>query len=245
MIPGTRGLRAEAATLSVADRGWIAAGAVLAGVAAWGAAAWGAAAWGDPARGAAARFGTMGAAPAALVSGASVSGAALAAAALAVIAVTLLGGWSVWLARVDLRTHRLPNPVLGWASLTVGVPSIAALLVSGQSSRLLAALAVTGCGLGAAVLGWLARPAALGAGDLKLVPLTVFPVAALDPALLATAYLGALALGLLLAAAVARRRGRASFAAGPILLLACWTALAFGWTALAFGWGAHGAEVSG
>lgn len=245
MIPGTRGLRAEAATLSVADRGWIAAGAVLAGVAAWGAAAWGTAAWGDPARGAAARFGTMGAAPAALVSGASVSGAALAAAALAVIAVTLLGGWSVWLARVDLRTHRLPNPVLGWASLTVGVPSIAALLVSGQSSRLLAALAVTGCGLGAAVLGWLARPAALGAGDLKLVPLTVFPVAALDPALLATAYLGALALGLLLAAAVARRRGRASFAAGPILLLACWTALAFGWTALAFGWGAHGAEVSG
>ncbi|WP_202343353.1 hypothetical protein [Leucobacter chromiireducens] len=197
----------------------------------------------------------MGAAPAASVSGASVPGAslsgaalaaaALAAAALAVIAVTLLGGWSVWLARVDLRTHRLPNPVLGWASLTVGVPSVAALLVSGQSSRLLAALAVTGCGLGAAVLGWLARPAALGAGDLKLVPLTVFPVAALDPALLATAYLGALVLGLLLAAAVARRRGRASFAAGPILLLACWTALAFGWTALAFGWGAHGGEVSG
>lgn len=245
MIPGTRGLRAEAATLSVADRGWIAAGAVLAGAGAWGVAA-----WGDPARGAAARFGTMGAAPAASVSGATVpgaslSGAELAAAALAVIAVTLLGGWSVWLARVDLRTHRLPNPVLGWASLTVGVPSVAALLVSGQSSRLLAALAVTGCGLGAAVLGWLARPAALGAGDLKLVPLTVFPVAALDPALLATAYLGALALGLLLAAAVARRRGRASFAAGPILLLAGWTALAFGWTALAFGSGAHGGEVSG
>ncbi|SJN08528.1 hypothetical protein FM113_03100 [Leucobacter sp. 7(1)] len=212
MIPGIRGLRAEAAALAVADRWWIAAGASTAGIG--GGAVLCQAATpspvGGPAAHALAQLGII----------------------LAALATLLLGGWSVWLARLDLREHRLPNPVLVWATLSVIAVGVAALLALGAGSRLLAALGTTLIVLGAALTAWVARPAAFGAGDLKLVPVTVFPVAAIDPLLVATGYAGTLLLGVMLAGVVAHRRGRAEFAAGPILLLACWTGLALGAGAL-------------
>lgn len=140
-------------------------------------------------------------------------------------------GWcTVALWRSDLRTRRLPNGVvLLAAGAMFGLLSIG----SGLSGRAQLLLVPGTAALCSAVLGvgvwWLAK-GAVGAGDIKLLPIAVF--AALWAVEVASgglpAFGGALVFSLVLAGSTflsgifARFRGQLSFPAGPIILVATW-----------------------
>lgn len=98
-------------------------------------------------------------------------------------ALWLLGGagflvWSVWLSAVDLATRRLPNRLVGWATVsTLGLlaASSAVLLPTALRGSALEDLAWM-CGGALALFAlflllWRAAPGGLGGGDVKVAPL--------------------------------------------------------------------------
>lgn len=156
-------------------------------------------------------------------------GAALAAAREeplgAVLALASYGAWSAWLCASDVRERRLPNTVLLGALCTSILPLAALRASTAGDQRAGLALGVAGA---VALCGgalWAIAPGGLGAGDAKLAPLAAAGavLGGAEAALLRFAL--ALCAGLLIAGAATRLRGRATFALGPVLLAASWTAL--------------------
>nr|WP_237464762.1 prepilin peptidase [Leucobacter luti] len=197
-----RGLRAEAVALTPGQRRWIiggaAAGALLAAATGLG----GADTPGGP-----------GAPRCALTALAQVAGLA---------AFASYGGWTVWLSLTDLRDRRLPNPVVGWASVTVAAPLAGSLVLPGEPRRLLMALAAAAAALCLFAALWVWRPGALGAGDVKLVPLSVFVPAAAGAGPWLLAFACGLAASALVGVAVAHARRDSDIGFGPPLLFASW-----------------------
>ncbi|GAA2012921.1 prepilin peptidase [Nakamurella flavida] len=152
------------------------------------------------------------------------------------LVILLWAGWlGVALAAVDLRHHRLPD------ALTLPAWGVSAALVVGTSLWSPGSGSVPRAVLAAALVGglfwlvWRIAPAAMGRGDVKLVPALV----------LLTGYLswGAAVLGVVLAFVTGsvvsllgllsrRMTMRSALAFGPHLLAGCWLVLAVpGWSA--------------
>lgn len=128
---------------------------------------------------------------------------------------------AIALSVVDLREHRLPNPLV--LSLTLAVALVAAgsaLLVPAARGQVAAAVVLAVVGAALAVGVALLAPPLLGMGDAKTLPAALLTTAllgwdALLGGLLGTAVLGGLG-GIV--ALVRTRDVRASFAYGPALL---------------------------
>lgn len=90
-------------------------------------------------------------------------------------------GFGVPLIAVDVREHRLPNPLTGGAAITIVVAAVASALVRGDYGRLLpmliTALAMAGVGYLAAVIS----PSSFGLGDVKLLGVIGLALGHLDP----------------------------------------------------------------
>lgn len=152
-------------------------------------------------------------------------------AALTIAAFAVFAVLSGWLTVIDLREHRLPNPLLAW-----GTASVVALLCGAAWSAadeacwaiLRRSLISAGCYGLVCVLLWFITPAALGAGDVKLSPLVGFVAGwvSIEVAVLWVPL--AIAMGAGLAGAVTLARKRKRFAFGPVLIAACWLGVGLG-----------------
>ena len=167
------------------------------------------------------------------------------------LAVCAYACGSAWLSAADLRAHRLPNAVLGAAALGTALPLAVAWVLAGEPRRALVSIGIVACAGALAAAAWLlaawfraawlpaAEPSpqrdrsAIGAGDVKLLPLAVLgatlsaPRDAIElfPALLAAALLVvACAAALRLTRHRAAARPRADLALGPAILAASWLA---------------------
>lgn len=152
-------------------------------------------------------------------------------AALTIAAFAVFAVFSGWLTVIDLREHRLPNPLLAW-----GTASVVALLCGAAWSAtdgagwaiLRRSLIAAGCYGLVFLLLWFITPAALGAGDVKLSPLIglVAGWVSIEVAVLWVPL--AIAMGAGLAGAVTHARKRKRFAFGPVLIAACWLGVGLG-----------------
>lgn len=150
--------------------------------------------------------------------------AATSAGLLQLVAYTYFAAVSIALALIDLDVHRLPNAIVVPSYLVAAGLLGAAAVLSGDVAAL-ARAAVGFVALGAAYLGIaLAKPGAMGFGDVKLAALTGLMLGWLGvPELLVGAFAGVFlggvfAVGLLIAG---RARGTA-IAFGPWLLAGGW-----------------------
>ena len=194
-------IRAELRALRGGDRWWLLAGVVVGGA-----------------------LGSLGALG---VSGVGSAGTPLAR-TLALIGFASYGGWSAWLTLSDLRTRRLPNATVWWASCSVIGVFASALLVGGAGDTLRRALAVSAVAAVCAAATWFVWPGLFGAGDVKLVPLTVFVAALPDSSLAILIFIAGVVCASAILAVVTLVRRRAVFAFGPVLLLASWCAVGVG-----------------
>lgn len=136
---------------------------------------------------------------------------------LALAYLPLAGALSV----VDIREHRLPNPlVLGLSAAVAGVVAISALLVpSARGTCLLALVLGLAAGLLAVTVALLAADL-LGMGDAKILPSVIATSAMLGWDVLIGGLLGAAVLGGVLGvvALLVTRDARVRIAYGPVLL---------------------------
>lgn len=127
------------------------------------------------------------------------------------------------LSAVDLREHRLPNPLVLALSVAVGlVTTGTALLVPGARAACLSALGIAlGAGVIAVLIALLA-PDLLGMGDAKILPAVVAVAAVLGWDVLIGGMLGAAVLGGMagIIALAVTRDARTRIAYGPVLLSA-------------------------
>lgn len=149
-----------------------------------------------------------------------------------VSALGAAGAWNVVLSILDVREHRLPNPVLGAAALSVVPPVFAAWAWSGELRH---AFFLAGVAVGAALLGvsvWAAfsagearhRPPPIGAGDVKLLPIAVIIAGASSVRDAVELFPFALAGCIAVAACASVLRRRAQVPIGPAILTASWLA---------------------
>lgn len=162
----------------------------------------------------------------AVPSGAGFTGGTL---SLGVLGYASYGAGLALIVRADLRERRIPNAVLAWTTVCTWVP-LALLAVLARAGGALLVITVTCLAVGSvATAAWLRWPRAVGAGDVKLIPVTLF--AALWPHALYSNTLWTLSLsvlaslacyalvcavGLGVGAVRARLRGAREFAAAPI-----------------------------
>lgn len=145
---------------------------------------------------------------------------------LALVAYLGFGFFSAVLARVDHRTHTLPNGLLVWATLwTLPLLTLAGQL-RGDGVAGVGAWLVTGVITLLCVLMWLRASGAIGAGDVKLIPLAAYAAAwgLAGPAAVNVSFvfLGLLLAGVLVLGVSALIRGTGEVAVGPIVLGASW-----------------------
>ncbi|NLA65156.1 MAG: hypothetical protein GX862_04375 [Leucobacter sp.] len=133
---------------------------------------------------------------------------------------------SISLVFTDVREHRLPNRVLGYGGALTFVLLASSALASAQWPRLwLAGMSAAVYAVCACVL-WMATPGAIGAGDMNLAPIIGLVVGWWGTA---TAFIMTpLLLGLIgvVVGGVALARRRRQVAFGPVMLAACWAAVA-------------------
>ncbi|MCS6710687.1 hypothetical protein JSY14_01110 [Brachybacterium sp. EF45031] len=147
-----------------------------------------------------------------------------------VLACALLP-WAILLTLHDVRSHRLPNPLVAGATLAVfGTAALCWLALPGDREVLAWSVGI-GLAVGAAaVVLALLSPALLGMGDAKLLgPVAVVAVAAGPVALLGSMVVG-LVVACCWAIAAALRAGtlRTRFPAGPAILVAPYGGLLVG-----------------
>lgn len=157
----------------------------------------------------------------------------------ALVALTIwVGVLAVALGAVDIRHHRLPD------ALTLPAIPVTALLVVGTELADPAAGDLVRAALAAAALGgafWLlavVAPAAMGRGDVKLVPSLALATGYVSWEAALVAVLAAFALGAAFALAgllLRRVRLTSSIAFGPFLLLGAWLTLVLTRPAVATG----------
>uniref|UniRef100_UPI00110D1F52 prepilin peptidase n=1 Tax=Modestobacter altitudinis TaxID=2213158 RepID=UPI00110D1F52 len=99
------------------------------------------------------------------------AGPALAGDRPAAVALAWFGAAALVLADVDLRRHRLPDPVTWPALIGCGVALLADAVVTGEAGAVLRAGVAAVAAAGAGVAARVASPAALGRGDVKLLGL--------------------------------------------------------------------------
>lgn len=137
---------------------------------------------------------------------------------------------SAWLAVTDLRARRIPNRVVGAATVIVVTCGAVSSIAAADPHRFGWAAAAAGIYGAAALALWLAAPAgSLGGGDVKLAPLVGF----------ATGWAGADAAFVWAPAGIAaasmcafvwvRARRRRDLAFGPVLLAGAWSGILVTW----------------
>lgn len=141
--------------------------------------------------------------------------------AVATVRLTLLGAALGAAASIDMREHRVPNWIVGPASI-----ACLALLVAGRVD--LVALAPALVPVVALLTISLIAPAALGMGDVKLALLLVLGVDGDAPVALAAGFALAAACAVLLLARDGRAAGRRALPLGPFLATGALAATALG-----------------
>lgn len=140
------------------------------------------------------------------------------------------GGFSLVLARVDLRTRTLPNRLVAFATLWVLALLSLASVVGGDGWAALGPLAAAGVMLALMLVLWLSPRGAVGGGDLKLMPVAAYAaVWGMRRAGWVSGlclFAGFIAAGVVVAGIVALIRHRREFAAGPLILTSSWLTLA-------------------
>lgn len=199
------GLGAEYALLAARDRRWVACGAVLGPV-----------------------LGGIGGVLAGWPLAGRASSAGGVAWALSVLALAVYGACSAWLTVTDLRAQRLPNPVVAWGSAVVIGGLAVALLLLGEAERVVAAAGVAGLALLLFLALWFRFPHSVGAGDVKLAPVTACVAAIPGPQSALVLYLGGIGLLGLIFAVLTLVRARSTFSFGPVLLLSSWLSFTLG-----------------
>lgn len=137
---------------------------------------------------------------------------------------------SAWLALTDLRTRRIPNRVLGAASVGVAACGAVSVIAGAHPGRLAwAAAAAALYGVAALTLWRYAPGGSLGGGDVKLAPLVGFAAgwAGAEAAFVWTPI--GIAVASMCALVWAHRRGRRTLAFGPVLLAGAWGAIFASW----------------
>ena len=153
------------------------------------------------------------------------SGAAL---VVEVAAFGLFAVWSVVLAVIDLRTHRLPDRLVLPAYPVVAVLWIVAALLRGDPGRLVSVLGGAVALFAFYLLLRMLRPGAMGGGDVKLAGVIGAFLgylgwdAVLGGALAGFVFGGLFAVALILAL---RARAGSGVAFGPWMLLGAWAAI--------------------
>lgn len=149
---------------------------------------------------------------------------------LALAGYSGFGCFSLVLARVDLRTHTLPNRIVAFATLWVLALLSLASVVGGDGWAALGPWAAAGAMLGLMLVVWLSPRGAVGGGDLKLMPIAAYAavwgmrrVGWVSGLCL---FAGFIAVGVVAAGIIALIRHRPEFAAGPLILTSSWLALA-------------------
>lgn len=137
----------------------------------------------------------------------------------------------VILSFIDLATHRLPNKVLGPASIVAAVAFLGAALVTGHWSALEhAGIGALAYGLPMLILG-LAAPSAMGGGDVKFAPYLGFHLGWISLRLvLSGALLGAFSGGLggALLLVVGRKGMKDAIPFGPFMAFGALVAILLG-----------------
>ena len=137
---------------------------------------------------------------------------------------------SAWLALTDLRTRRIPNRVLGTASLVMVACGAVSSIAGADPLRFAWAAGAAVVYAAAGFVLWLLAPAhALGGGDVKLAPLIGFAAgwAGAEAAFLWTPI--GIAVASMSALVWARAHGRRTLAFGPVLLAGAWMAILASW----------------
>ena len=145
-----------------------------------------------------------------------------------VAAYGLFAVWSVVLAVIDLRTHRLPDRLVLPAYPVVAVLWVVAALLRGDPGRLLSVLGGAVALFAFYLLLRMLRPGAMGGGDVKLAGLIGALLGYLGwDAVLGGAIAGFVFGGLFAAVLLLARRAQAAnrLAFGPWMLLGAWAAI--------------------
>ena len=143
-------------------------------------------------------------------------------------AYAIFAAATVPLALSDVRERRLPNRPLAAATAAVAGALLAAAALGGEWARLAGAAAASAAYFAALLLLRAASRGGLGGGDVKLGPLLGLALGWVGSAAAALWAPLLVAVGAGAAGLVARRRGRAEFALGPVLLAGAWGGILLG-----------------
>lgn len=131
--------------------------------------------------------------------------------------------WSLCLAYIDVKEHRLPNRLVAYQTLSV-VATCGLLTLTGQIERtqMLSALVVATVIGVAGILFALAFPGLIGMGDMKILPVTVLTCLVLGGVVLPLAliWLGSVATLCALITLIRSRHLSSRFALGPAIVSA-------------------------